>query len=125
MNKLFTLISVKADELNENIVALIRLNPDHPVFQGHFPGNPILPGVCTVQISKELLEKITDKELMLIKSGNIKYLGFVSPVIHPEMQFNLAIKASETGGFICSSIVSAGGNTVCSFKGEYRIVTAY
>jgi len=28
----------------------IALNKDHPVFEGHFPGNPILPGVCTVKM---------------------------------------------------------------------------
>lgn len=122
MNKLYSLTSIEADDGNENITALIRLHPDHPVFEGHFPGNPILPGVCTLQICKELLETATGKELMLIRSGNIKYLGFVSPVTNPEMQFDLGIKESVTDGFTCSFSVTAGGNTVCSFKGTYRIL---
>ena len=31
----------------------LRLNPDHPIYHAHFPGNPITPGVCIVQIVGE------------------------------------------------------------------------
>jgi len=122
MNKLYHIVSFEPDITNGSIIALIRLNRNHPVFEGHFPGNPILPGVCTVQICKELVEKAVERELMLTKAGNIKYLGFVNPDLHQEMQFNLVIKTSETGELGCSSTVSAGGNTICSFKGEYRLL---
>ena len=122
MNKLYHIISFETDIAEGILKAVISLDRNHPVFEGHFPGNPILPGVCTVQICKEILEKATDKELMLIKSGNIKYLGFVNPAVHTEMQFNLAYKTGETGGYICSCSVSSGGNTVCSYKGEYLIL---
>ena len=27
----------------------VRLDAAHPVYAGHFPGNPVLPGVCTLQ----------------------------------------------------------------------------
>lgn len=120
MNKLYTVLSVKHDEVTGGINAVIRLDPGHPLFEGHFPGNPILPGVCTVQIVKEILELTYKTELMLEKAGNIKYLGFVSPVSSPEMQFGLTVKRNETGSLTCNASVSAAGNIVCSFKGEYR-----
>ena len=37
-------------------ICRITLNPAHPIFAGHFPGNPITPGVCMLQIIKELTE---------------------------------------------------------------------
>jgi 3-hydroxyacyl-[acyl-carrier-protein] dehydratase len=118
LNELYTL---KAFDYNTNegrITALVLLNSDHPVFEGHFPGNPILPGVCTVQIVRELLA--SGKKLMLTRAGNIKYLGFVNPVATPEVQFTLSLKTLDNGGISCGVEVMAGGHAVCNFKGEYR-----
>ena len=118
-NKLYTILALTTDEKREKISALISLNKDHAIFGGHFPGNPILPGVCTVQIVKELLETSFGSELMLRKASNIKYLGFVSPTASPEVQFNLLIRDHTAGVLTCSANVTAGGNAVCSFRGEY------
>jgi 3-hydroxyacyl-[acyl-carrier-protein] dehydratase len=100
-------------------MAEIELDASHPLFEGHFPGNPILPGVCTVQIIRELLEQSMQKSLSMTKAGNIKYLGFVNPVTMPVLMFQLQIKSAEAADIICSATVSAHGASVCSFKGEF------
>lgn len=33
---------------------VIRFNPAHPIFSGHFPEYPVVPGACVVQIAEEL-----------------------------------------------------------------------
>jgi 3-hydroxyacyl-[acyl-carrier-protein] dehydratase len=120
-NKLYTIDSFELSEAKDKISAQILLNSEHAIFGGHFPGNPILPGVCTVQIIKELLEKTMEKEIQLTRASNIKYLGFINPVITHEIQFDLLIKNTETGSIACNAMVSAGGNVLCSFKGEFGI----
>jgi len=30
----------------------ININEKHEVFKGHFPDNPVVPGVCLIQIMK-------------------------------------------------------------------------
>jgi 3-hydroxyacyl-[acyl-carrier-protein] dehydratase len=119
LNKLYT---IEAFGVGDKISAQVLLNKEHPIFAGHFPGNPILPGVCTVQIIRELLEKAMDKELQLTRAGNIKYLGFINPTTTSLVQFDLTIKNTETGIINCSASVSADGNVLCSFKGEYVVV---
>ena len=32
----------------------IRFNVQHPIFSGHFPEHPVVPGACIVQIAEEL-----------------------------------------------------------------------
>jgi 3-hydroxyacyl-[acyl-carrier-protein] dehydratase len=119
LNNLYTIGSFESSEVKDRISAQISLNKEHPIFGGHFPGNPILPGVCTVQIIRELLEKAMGKELMLTKASNIKYLGFINPVTTSAVQFDLVIKNTDTGSISCNAVVSAGGNKLCSFKGDY------
>ena len=51
------------DKNEKSFVANIILNKDHEIFKGHFPGNPVTPGVCMMQIVKELTEEFTGKKL--------------------------------------------------------------
>ncbi len=122
VNKLYKVRSLSSNPDGSGLQAEIELYPDHPVFGGHFPGNPILPGVCTVQIIKELLEQSLQKSLRMTKAGSIKYLGFVNPVSMPKLTFRLQVKTMESSHISCSATVSAIEQTVCSFKGEYIFV---
>jgi 3-hydroxyacyl-[acyl-carrier-protein] dehydratase len=119
-DKLYTVRSFTVSETKDKVSAQVQLNSRHPVFGGHFPGNPILPGVCTVQIIKELLEKAMEQSLIHTKASNIKYLGFISPVTSPLLQIDLTITPAEQ--IVCSAAVSANGSVVCSFKGEFNTI---
>ena len=55
LNSLYTIKRMLREGDSNKLSAMIRLNPSHEIFKGHFPGNPILPGVCVVQILKEIL----------------------------------------------------------------------
>jgi 3-hydroxyacyl-[acyl-carrier-protein] dehydratase len=119
LNKLYHIRSLVPQTDGSGFMAEIELDAGHPLFEGHFPGNPILPGVCTVQIIRELLEQSMQKSLTMMKAGNIKYLGFVNPVTMPVLMFQLQIKSGDTANISCSATVSAQGASVCSFKGEF------
>lgn len=58
---------------------LLRLHPDHVIYQAHFPGEPITPGVCIVQIGKELMEELVGKSLEVARVKNVKFLSVISP----------------------------------------------
>jgi 3-hydroxyacyl-[acyl-carrier-protein] dehydratase len=119
LNKLYRIRSLDANADGSGFLAEIEIDPNHPLFEGHFPGNPILPGVCTVQIIRELLEQSVQKSLRMIKAGNIKYLGFVNPVTMPLLTFQMQPKSAEASNISCSATVSSQGVSVCSFKGEF------
>lgn len=67
----------------------VTLQPTHPIFEGHFPDRPIVPGVCILQICKELCEHIYDKELTITHVRNVKFLQMLTPLEHREIQFVL------------------------------------
>ncbi|WP_347051536.1 3-hydroxyacyl-ACP dehydratase [Flavobacterium olei] len=75
----------------------ILVNADHEVFNGHFPGNPIMPGVCMIQIIKELTESITESSLMIETLSNVKFMALINPEVNPELLLELDITTTEDG----------------------------
>jgi 3-hydroxyacyl-[acyl-carrier-protein] dehydratase len=63
----------------EMVKTQIQLNPAHPIFNGHFPGQPILPGVCMLQMVKEVLEAQLGLSTRLLKADDLKFLSFITP----------------------------------------------
>lgn len=61
------------------IKSSVELNQFNAIFQGHFPGQPVVPGVCMVQIIKEILETAIGKSLQLKAADHIKFLSMVNP----------------------------------------------
>lgn len=73
----------------------ILVNEKHEIFKGHFPGNPIMPGVCMIQIIKELTEKITESTLMIQTLANVKFMALINPENNPELRLELDITTTE------------------------------
>ncbi len=84
------------ERTSEGILARVHLNKDHDIFKGHFPGNPVMPGVCMIQIIKELTEEATGKNLFLSVSSNIKFMAIINPEKNPDLE--LAISIAEENG---------------------------
>ena len=57
----------------------VRLHPEWPIYKAHFPGHPITPGVCIVQMVQELLQNLMGRELSLRQAKNVKYVSIISP----------------------------------------------
>lgn len=85
------------------VSARIGLNVSHPIFEGHFPGQPVLPGVCQMAIVKDLLEKALQKPLRLKKADQVKFLSMIDPRKTPEL--NLQIQLSEDAGLYTAQAV--------------------
>ena len=77
--------------------AIIFVNEKHEVFKGHFPGNPIMPGVCMMQIIKELTEQITNSSLIMQSLTNVKFMALINPEVTPELRLELDITTTDEG----------------------------
>ncbi len=62
-----------------NIEAIISLNKDHSIFNGHFPQMPVVPGVCMVQMVREVLEMDIQVKLRISSADSIKFLSVINP----------------------------------------------
>lgn len=79
--------------------ASITINKDHDVFKGHFPGNPVTPGVCMMQIIKELTEQVVNEQLFMQSSNNVKFMAIINPEVNPDLVLTLDISNDDDGVF--------------------------
>ena len=49
------------DLVGGTVTGKFHLNTDHPILAGHFPGNPIFPGVCQLEMMAQVSIFITTK----------------------------------------------------------------
>lgn len=89
----------KVEQLNklseEKYEAFVSLNKDSDIFKGHFPGNPVTPGVCMMQIIKELTEEILDVNLFMTNSSNVKFMALINPEKNPKLKLDLEINRAD------------------------------
>ncbi|MFL9844650.1 3-hydroxyacyl-ACP dehydratase [Flavobacterium rhizosphaerae] len=71
--------------------ACITINAAHDVFKGHFPGNPVTPGVCMMQIIKELTQQVANTPLTMKSASNVKFMALINPEVTPELKLELEI----------------------------------
>lgn len=63
----------------------VHLNADHFIYRAHFPGEPITPGVCILQMCLELLSVHVGRPLVLSCAKNVKYLKIIVPDRTPDL----------------------------------------
>ncbi|TDX02274.1 3-hydroxyacyl-ACP dehydratase [Dinghuibacter silviterrae] len=72
---------VSAHQLTDGLLqATLVFDPAHRIFEGHFPGQPVVPGVCMMQIVKELVEKyVLGTPTRLTHADAAKFLRMIDP----------------------------------------------
>lgn len=114
IDDMFSIVSSDAQR------TVVELHADHLVFQAHFPGNPIMPGVCIVHMISRLTEKRVGHSLVLHKVVNLKFIAPISPASEPVLTIDFsAIDLAETEVKV-RGIISAGERIVTKFSIIYK-----
>ena len=69
---------------------VIALNGECGIFKGHFPGSPITPGACLLQIAVELCKNAFGCKCALARCKNVKFLQVINPSEHPQVRYRLS-----------------------------------
>lgn len=73
----------------------VRIDANHSIFTGHFPDNPVTPGVVQMEMIKELAGIAVGKVLELVSMGNCKFLAILNPNTDPEIEIVLHLSEDE------------------------------
>ncbi len=103
---------IDSESGTEMLNCTIGINEAHAIFEGHFPGQPVVPGACWLQIVKELLESAIDKKLQMTRADELKFL---SPV-DPRRNNTLTVKIQYKTGEDISAAASIHAGEITCFK---------
>ncbi len=98
----------------------VTIYQQHPIFKGHFPGHPVTPGVCMLQIIKELGENWAASPLRLKIAKHMKFLAVINPFEHAQVRVNLLFEDLEDGLLSVKSTASFGETTALKFHGVFQ-----
>ena len=119
LNNFYKILELHSED-GEIIKAKIEINSNHEIFSGHFPNNPIVPGVCLIQIVKETLSKHLGKELTLAEGKNIKFTAVVNPNEYKQLEVEHILKSTENGIFRVNSKIFNLDTIFLKFQGSFR-----
>ena len=95
----------------------ISLNADSQVYEGHFPGEPVSPGVCNIQMIKECAEQVAGKSLFLNNLQQCRLTNFVTPLAHPQVEVKILLE--EKGeAYKLKATIGKGEETYLDLKAE-------
>ncbi len=70
---------MQQEKINKEIVERVRIEADSPWFAGHFPGNPILPGIAQLHMIARLIMRSQDGAFALARLSRVKFKNIVRP----------------------------------------------
>jgi 3-hydroxyacyl-[acyl-carrier-protein] dehydratase len=96
----------------------LSLNTRHRIFDGHFPGRPVVPGVCLIQMVVEATELVMNVyPLRLINSAQIKFIAAIDPRINESLEMRLVFVGREGSDTHLTAVISVGGTVCFKFDG--------
>jgi len=115
--------SIKDQETNDDTTRFsIVLNKDCDIYNGHFPGAPVAPGVCNIQMIKECVERLTGKQLLLEYISQCKLSTLITPQQHPCLQVSIQILEQNDTQVKIKATIGEENSDFLTLKGECKVL---
>jgi len=101
------------------IKALLDINAGSGILKGHFPGQPVVPGACMLQITKEILEKALKTSLRLKKADQLKFLAIIDPADVRTVELYISYKHHEDGNTTATAKLSNADTVYFKLQGSF------
>ena len=99
-------------------IVRVRLNPDCRVYEGHFPGTPVSPGVCNIEMIRRCAEVVHGGELRILYIKQCRLTTMMSPFSHPNVDVSIDMQEKEPGVYRLSASIGEGDMAYLTLKAD-------
>lgn len=123
-HKLYTILSITSTALEDGnnsyrqYSVSISLNPGNEIFNGHFPGNPVLPGVCQVEMTREIAGEVLGFDCMLSRASYIKFVNMIIPEKNTLLVLDIKLDKVSGSEYDISATLGSGASIFMKMKGQ-------
>lgn len=108
LNKLYTYEHIEGEAI-ASLKFKVNIKVNHEIYEGHFPGNPITPGVCQMEMVKEIFSDYLGKNLFFNSVSDMKFITMWVPNELEDVFMDISAKDFEEGYKIKASIYTDKG----------------
>jgi len=101
--------NLRQSAVNE-ISANIQINPDSPWFSGHFPDEPILPGIAQLGIVFEAIEQSRNQKLVVSGVSRVRF----KQIIRSDDHLRIFVTPAEDNSGLYSFRIMIDEELACS-----------
>ena len=120
-DKFFTVLHEERLSANEAIF-LCELKADCDVYRGHFPGKPVSPGVCNIEMIRECTEMLVGEDLQIDTIKQCRLTAVASPSVCPKVDVSVSVARLEgTQNYNVVAMIRDAGQSYMELKGTFVI----
>ena len=121
-SQLKNLYTVIETQMLTDLIAVtkLQLDAEHPIFEGHFPQQPVMPGVCQIQLLTDIAGSVVGRKLTLRKASNIKFLALLDPRQCDVLTLHIEIKEQSEAGVNIVGKLSSENHIYLKFRGDFH-----
>ena len=115
-NKFYRVLS---EERGEGLSAKYRVAilPECNVYDGHFPGDPVCPGVCNIETIKECAILLCGEQLRYSTIKQCRLTALATPTVCPEVDVQVNLSTSGEG-YALQATIADDRQTYMILKGQ-------
>lgn len=119
-DKFFTVLHEEKVTAND-AVYLCELKPDCDVYNGHFPGKPVSPGVCNIEMIRECAEMLVGCDLKIDTIKQCRLTAVASPAVCPKVDVKVSVAQIEgTNSYNVVASISDAERPYMELKGTFQ-----
>jgi len=108
-NKWYSVIALNKPS-SDKFIMDAEVLPDSPWFSGHFPGEPILPGIAQIEMALDAIQHLTQQDL---KISSIKRTRF-KQIIRPKDTLKIIVSSLDEDTLSFSYRILVNNELACN-----------